>query len=369
MLHTVFSVKAQYLKVPQISNQKPKAGVRVKVVPKAYKNTGLYYSLYLPENYIPNKKYPVIVEYTGNKHAPTGSTGKVKDANLGYAIAKKIEAIWVVFPYVKKGESILNWWGNEEETIEFAMNNIKDICLNYGGNPAEVFICGFSRGAIGVNYLGLRNKEIADTWLGFFSHDQYDGVKQWAKWGTPLSKYREEAKERFMRIKGRNCYISQKGTKSDYTFATKEYIIENKLESYANIQFEILPISSVIPNIPTNFVPHNHTDKWLLFDSKYANKVYTWFLKTIKNKPNTYTVSGIVKNSKGNPVSGVFVESGRTHFAITNKKGEYVLEGLISGKRIVRVKSTTGKELATSRSIDVKSNVTKLNFISQTNFN
>ncbi len=169
---------AQNINVPVLTNHKPAAGQRVKVIPETYKGTDIYYSLYLPENYEQGNKYPVIIEYTGNEWKPSGSTGRVEDANLGFAISKKIGAIWVVFPFIKDNTSITRWWGDEEETIEFALNNIRRICTDFGGNPAEIFICGFSRGAIGVNYLGLYNEQIADVWLGFFSHDHYDGVKE-----------------------------------------------------------------------------------------------------------------------------------------------------------------------------------------------
>jgi len=36
--------------------------------------------------------------------------------------------------------------------------------------PANVFICGFSRGAITVSYIGLADDEIAAFWKGMFTH-------------------------------------------------------------------------------------------------------------------------------------------------------------------------------------------------------
>ena len=88
---------SQGMTVPVMINQEPKPGLRVKVVPENFKGTDIYYSLYLPENYKQGKKYPVIVEYTGNKWPPTGSTGEVKDANLGYAVAKKFKQFGLFF--------------------------------------------------------------------------------------------------------------------------------------------------------------------------------------------------------------------------------------------------------------------------------
>lgn len=355
---------AQNLTVPEITDHGPKAGLRVKVVPEAYEGTDVYYSLYLPENYKQGNKYPVIVEYTGNEWKPSGSTGEVKDANLGFAIAKKLEAIWVVFPYIKDSIAVTTWWGDEEATVAFALDNIRKVCSSFGGNPAEIFICGFSRGAIGVNYLGLYNEEIADVWLGFFTHDHYDGVKEWVgDWGKPLSDYRQAAKERFRRIKGRNCLISQNVKEGENTSETKKYIEEYRLDTLANITFNLVSVSSIVPGIPSAFIPHSHTDKWLLYESRNANLVYDWFLETIKSKPNTYSATGVVRDLEGKPLSGIIVESGRTHFAITNENGAYYLEGLISGNRKISIFDKENESIRLSRDIYLDSNIEGLDFM------
>lgn len=356
---------AQYLRVPKMVDEKPRSGFRVKLTTKEYEGTDVYYSLYLPENYKKGRKYPVIVEYTGNKWSPGASTGEVKDANLGYAIARKLNAIWIVLPYIENKTSITTWWGSEEETIDFALQTIRQVCENYGGNPAEIFLCGFSRGAIGVNYLGLYNNKIADVWLGFFTHDHYDGVKEWkgTKWGSPLEKYREDAKTRFIRINGRSCLISQSVYTIPETSVTKNYLEENKLNTIAKVAYIFVPISTIIPKIPSEHVPHRHTDKWLLYHSKYADNVYEWFLETIKEKPGTYSVSGTVKDAKGEPICNALVESGNTHFTFTNKNGTYFLEGLISGNREVSVAHKKNSSIIESKVICLKSDVDKLDFV------
>jgi hypothetical protein len=308
--------------------------------------------------------YPVVVEYTGNKWEPGASTGEVKDANLGFAIAKTIEAIWVVFPYIQDSMSVTRWWGDEEETIEFALSHIRKICTDYGGNPAEVFICGFSRGAIGVNYLGLHNDEIADVWLGFFTHDHYDGVREWkgTEWGTPLEEYRKAARERFYRLKGRNCLISENIADGVCSYATRDYIREYHLDTLANVQYNFFSVASIIPEIPSQFVPHIHTDKWLLYESDYAEFVFDWFRQTIEQKPNTYSISGVVRDTAGNPAVGIVVESGRTHYTTTNEHGEYCLEGLVGGNRKVSVLQKQGETTGYSRDVYLESNITGVDF-------
>ncbi|PWJ54078.1 carboxypeptidase family protein [Dyadobacter jejuensis] len=356
---------SQYLSVPVMSDHKPEAGSRVKVIPEDYQKTEVYYSLYLPENYKPGNTYPVIVEYTGNEWPPSGSTGEVKDANLGYAIAKRIGAIWLVLPYIQQGRSVTKWWGDEVETVDFALKNIREVCENYGGNPAEIFLCGFSRGAIGVNYLGLYNDKIAEVWLGFFTHDHYDGVREWkgTEWGSPIAKYRQAAKERMGRLRGRNCLISQNIEEGETSFETRNYIEENSFDSLANIRYNWFSMRKVIPHIPSEAVPHSHTDKWLLYDSEYAETVYNWFLETIQSKPNTYSISGVIRNSKGKPLKGVVVESSTTHFAISNKDGEYRLEGLTAGPKKVTVFDRGNGSLRLSKEVYLEAPIIGLDFM------
>ncbi|CAA6692409.1 MULTISPECIES: carboxypeptidase regulatory-like domain-containing protein [unclassified Lentimonas] len=341
--------------VPQMLDQAPAAGARVKVTPPEYTGTEIYHSLYLPECYEPGGRYPVLVEYTGNLHLGSGSTGEVKDANLGYAVAERLGAIWLVMPYVQGEESILNWWGSEGETLEYALMNIRRVCENYGGNPAEVFICGFSRGAIGVNYLGLHNEEIADTWLGFFSHDHYDGQKSWTKtggWGGPLEKYRAEARTRMERMADRAALISSGGKEARY----RSYIGEGGLDSLGVISYVSPNVREIIPGFPNKDVPHPHTDKWMLYPSDEAEVVFQWFADTIENKPGTYSISGAVHDADGKPLAGVVVNAGRTHFAVTDPAGHYRIEGLVAGARQVEAQGKVHE-------VSLKSDLEALDFV------
>jgi hypothetical protein len=328
-------VFARPLDVPAMVEQAPAAGKRVKVIPKEYVGTQLYYSLYLPTGYVPGGRYPVIVEYTGNYFPRSGSTGQVKDANLGYAAAKAIGAIWMVLPYVGGDQSVTTWWGNEDQTLEFALRNIRRVCLRYGGDPSEIFLCGFSRGAIGVNYLGLRNREIADVWLGFFSHDHYDGLREWKgqPWSSPFERYRKEAGERIRRLAGRAVLISHKDGNSDI----KKYLSSGGYQSMAEFTHLRPPIRRIIPGIPTSKVISTHTDQWMLYPSEATETVIKWFNDVRMRKPGTFTIRGRITDVQGNPIEGVIVDSGRTHFAISVADGRYEMPGLISGRRTIGI--------------------------------
>ena len=56
-----------------------------------YSNTNVYHVTYLPTDWRPGKRYPVIVEYAGNGNYTNRfgdvSTGRVEDSRLGYGIS------------------------------------------------------------------------------------------------------------------------------------------------------------------------------------------------------------------------------------------------------------------------------------------
>lgn len=131
--------------------------------------TGLYHSLFLPPGWKPGSRYPVIVEYTGNRYPPTCSTGRVEDACLGYGLSAGRESIWVVLPFVDSGQmkQALTWWGDAGATVQYCKKAVRMICDHYGGDRDRMVLCGFSRGAIAVNYISLSDDEISSLWRCF----------------------------------------------------------------------------------------------------------------------------------------------------------------------------------------------------------
>ena len=155
--------KPKDLVTPMMTDERPAAGKRVRQVAPEYEGTEVYHSLYLPVDWKPGGKYPVIVEYTGNKFPPGKGSGEVKHANLGYGMSGGQRFIWVAMPYVEKGGTMnaVTWWGDKQATVEYCKVNLPRICEQFGGDLENVFICGFSRGAIGASYIGLADDEIA----------------------------------------------------------------------------------------------------------------------------------------------------------------------------------------------------------------
>ncbi len=353
---------------PEMQSGAPEPGKRVKVIPDGYAGTNVYHSLYLPEGHTREKQYPVIVEYTGNYAPGLGSSGQVKDASLGYATARALGAIWVVMPYlsVDGKTSEKTWWGSETETIDYCANQLRKLCMHYGGDPSAVFIIGFSRGAIAVNRLGLNDDRAADIWLGFHSHDHFDGQYRWsAAWANngDYEAYKADAEERAKRYKGRAALVG--GEQMD---SLVNYLASKQIDTLGKLTILTVPIAQIIPPDELFVNPDNgkkitHTDKWMNYDSPEADEVVKWYKDVIKNKPGTYSIHGRVTNKSGKPLEGVLVETGMqglayngiyTHFSITDSNGAYKIEGLTRGNRIVMLRDHIGSKLVLSKMVDLK---------------
>jgi hypothetical protein len=272
------------LTLPSISSGPPAAGRRVAVTAPEYTGTGVHHMLYLPPDWTPDWKtqgcrWPVIVEYTGNKAPTLGSTGRVEDAALGFGVSGG-RFIWVVLPYVSENheQNEVTWWGDEEATVAYAKANVPRICAQFGGDTRAVFICGFSRGAIGVNYIGLHDDQIAALWCGFLSHDHYDGVREWkgTTWGTPLVNYRDHAAGRLRRLNGRPALVCQNGG----TQAIEEYLA-GQLSS-AEFTFLTVHTGEIFGKFPNALAIHPHTDRWLLKDSPDRQQVWAWVERILR---------------------------------------------------------------------------------------
>jgi len=280
-------VAAQVLQLPPVERGMPVPGKRVAATSPEYEGTEVHHILYLPEDWDENwkkndKSWPVIVEYTGNKFPVSGSTGEVEGAALGYGLSEG-KFIWVVLPYVANDHqhNEVTWWGDEKATVEYAKINIPRICSTYGGNPEKVFICGFSRGAIAVNYLGLYDDEIARLWCGFITHDHYDGVREWKNtaWGSPLDFYRDAAFNRLKRLNNRPVLICQNESTLE---------IRNYLSGFKDADFTFLdvPVQKIFPEIPNLLIKHPHTDRWLLVDSDARRKALEWMKFVLSKSKN-----------------------------------------------------------------------------------
>ena len=199
-------------------------------------------------------KYPVIVEYAGNKWKT--SLGTVEGSNLGYGISGGKRVIWVCMPFVdaKNRKNATTWWGDVDATVEYCKKTVVRICEEYGGDASAVFIAGFSRGSIACNFIGLHDEEIASLWRGFICHSHYDGVIEWEYAGSD----RKAAAERLKRLGNRPQFISHE----DDVSATKNYL----RDIHPGGDFTFLAMSF-----------KTHTDAWVLEDIPERKAVRQWF--------------------------------------------------------------------------------------------
>lgn len=253
------------LSVPPVETGPPRPGVRVAVTPPEYKDTAVHHVLYLPVNWLPDKKFPVLVEYAGNgnhrnKYGDV-STGEVEGSKLGYGISGGRDYIWLCLPYVSEDgkHNQLVWWGDLEATVEYAKREVVRVCEQWGGDPDKIVLCGFSRGAIACGYIGLYDDEIAALWCGFIAYSHYDGVREWP---YPNSD-KASAQFRLQRIDGRPSFVID----TDVT-TTRAYIESTGIQ--APFTYHVLPF-------------RNHNDAWTLRDIPARRAVRDW-LEEILNQ-------------------------------------------------------------------------------------
>ncbi len=265
----------EHLEIPKLSQGEPAAGKRVCLTPPEYAGTEVFHTLYLPGNWKPDgDPLPIIFEYTGNFFPRSGSTGQVEDAGLGYGLSGG-KFIWVSLPYISENHqrNQITWWGDELATVEYATVNVPRIIEAFNGDSKLVFLCGFSRGAIGVNYLGLHDDEIAGLWTAFISHDHFDGIKEWKNttWGTPLETYRAGAAVRLKRVKGRPYLVSQNGDRYG-----SEAFIRSVLSAADNFTVSNIDTLEIFGSFPHPLAKTAHTDRWPLLPSAFRSRTWRW---------------------------------------------------------------------------------------------
>ncbi|MCC9643310.1 hypothetical protein LOC71_13575 [Rhodopirellula sp. JC740] len=269
------------LQTPRAVHSAPTPGRRTIVTPGEYAGTEVHHTLYLPSDWTADgTPIPIIFEYTGNRHPPSGSSGKVEDAGLGFGLSAG-RFIWVVLPFIssdgRRNED--RWWGDLTATVQYAKTNVPRIIQRFSADPNAVFLCGFSRGAIAVNHIGLHDDEIGRLWTAFVTHDHFDGVREWkgTQWGSPLDQYREQAAIRLKRVAGRPYLVCQNGH-----YGTKSFV-ETVLPRSENFQFLSINTQAILGEFPNQFAKASHNDRWLSLPSADRTKAWQWINDVIRS--------------------------------------------------------------------------------------
>ena len=249
-----------------------------------------YHALYLPPEWAPAPAppLPVIIELAGNGPFDDAygdvSTGRCENSSLGFGVTGGAGAIWVSMPMLVAGGEFdgTQWWGcppgppagdppavtstacaaattNASLAVAYIKSTTRHVLAAFNGDAARVVLAGFSRGAIGVNYLGLADDDIAALWAGSIAYAHYDGQPMDAHWpypdaGPPASY------ERLRRLGARPTLIVSEndGATSD----TEPYV---RAAGFAvNATY-----------LSTGFC--NHNDKWALRPSPARDAMREWW--------------------------------------------------------------------------------------------
>jgi len=252
------------LVTPAMTDEDPGPGRRVRGVLARHAGTGVHHALYLPPDWRPGRRYPVLVEYAGNGNYRNtygdGSHGTVEGSNLGYGLSGGRGFLWLCLPYVDAaaGKNAVQWWGDAEATASYCREAVAAVCRDHGGDAERVVLCGFSRGAIACNYIGLRDDATARLWRGFFAYSHYDGVRRWPY----ADSTREDAAGRLMRLGGRPVFVIHERSVE----ASRQYLGE--AAPGGNFTFVTLRF-------------RNHNDAWVLRDIPERRVAREWLARTV----------------------------------------------------------------------------------------
>jgi len=254
--------------IPELSGDPPAAGKRVRL--ELFQDTP-HVILYLPTDWVPEKKFPVIIELAGNgnynnRYGDT-SSGLPEGSKLGYGLSGGEGFIWACVPFLNAAgdKTAITWWGDPPDyypdgTVAFLKRAVPALCKRFSGDPQRVILCGFSRGAIAANAIGLHDEEIAALWRAFICYSHYDGVStRWPFAGADAA----SARQRLARLNGRPQLIC-----SEFPLTVTRQHLENSGVT-GNFTF-----------LETGF--RNHNDAWTLRPSAARDAARAWLADVIK---------------------------------------------------------------------------------------
>lgn len=255
------------LRVPELVDGPPAAGKRVRL--ELLKGSPPVI-LYLPTDWVQGKKHPLIIELAGNGNFKNGfgdtSSGLPEGSKLGYGLSGGKGVVWACLPFLNGAgdKTAVTWWGDApdyrpDSTVAFIKRAVPELCHRFSGDPERVVLCGFSRGAIAANAIGLHDEGIAALWRGFICYSHYDGViAGWPFDGADSA----SARQRLARLKGRPQLICAESPLD----ATRKHL-------------QASGVTGDFTFLETGF--RNHNDAWVLRPSAARDSARAWLAKVI----------------------------------------------------------------------------------------
>ena len=255
------------LKVPAISDAAPSCRACECSARRARLGSGtvVHHTLSLPVNWKPGAKISQCSSILrGMADSKTNFSdvceGTVEGCNLAFGISGGRDYICIAMPFVKvtgdgKRKTPRSGGAMRMRAAAYCVATVRQVCREFGGDEKAVVLCGFSRGSIACNFIGLRNDTIAPLWRAFICHSHYDGVR--TTWPYADAD-RVSALARLQRLNGRPQFISQEGTVED-----TRRLSSRRAKCAAAFEYSVLPF-------------RNHTDRWALRDCEQRRKVRAW---------------------------------------------------------------------------------------------
>lgn len=216
-LELPLAAMARRVKVPDVVDAPPAAGLRAWRSLPSWRGTAVRHVLTLPKTWRAGRRYPVIVEYTGNRffHKFCHSTGRTADGHLAYGLAAGGDYLCLNLPFVSADgqREQTTGWGDIGRTIGYAREAIEDAVANFGGDRAAVIFTGFSRGAYAGNAIALHDDHIAGVWRAFLT--SFDPGAKWSQTGSGWNKVGVGWDERAARMRGRPWFYAEENLGAD----------------------------------------------------------------------------------------------------------------------------------------------------------
>lgn len=251
-----FGNARQDLITPMVEEGAPSPGRRAIQWVDDYQSSSVRHTIYLPIDWSADRKYPVLFEYAGNGRTVLGG-----QPCLGYGLSGGRGYIWVCLPFVAEGrmKETDRWWGDLPATVDYCKRVASDVCERWGGNSEQLVLCGFSRGSIACNVVGLHDDQIAAMWKAFVCHSHYDDGR-WS--GTT----REASIARLRRLGAKPQWIS-----NERPVVAKEGIREFLLANQPAGNFEFVELPFDV-----------HTENWVLYDIPERLSAREWLARQLK---------------------------------------------------------------------------------------
>lgn len=266
--------------VPPISSLPPGPGRRVLMKARGTEYTLPYHVLSLPTDWSKDRKFPVLVELSGNgpyrNAAGDFNSGRVEEGELAAGLGGTDGFIVLSLPYLNDvgTANVTQWWGAPPEyrvqpTLDYWQLAIQQVCHSFGGDREKLVLVGFSRGALATHYVGLHDDQIAPLWRGLVSFSHFDGVKAWPYPGSD----RDAALVRLKRLGERSELICSEssGVAGASLQAVRDYLAGTG-------------VTGDFTFLETGFV--NHDDAWTLRPSAARTAAREWLRRVLAESPS-----------------------------------------------------------------------------------